>query len=135
MNTITLPGIDHPVYTLGDTTPLTNGSQTLAIVGARAATAYGNYIAQEIAEDATKLGITTITTGAYGIAASALRGALAAGSKPAVWLSGGLDRPYPAGHTALFDAVLNAGGALLSLQPPGQAPRASPHPRIVPRHL
>lgn len=126
MNTITLPGIDHPVYTLGDTTALTDGSELLAITGARASTGYGNHIAQQIAEDATQRGLTTITTGAYGIAAAATRAALAAGGQPIVWLSGGLDRPYPAGHNGLFDAVLKAGGALLSLQPPGQAPtRAS----------
>lgn len=131
MNTIALPGIDHPVYTLGDTTPLTDGSDLLAITGARASTGYGTYIAQQIAEDATQRGLTTITTGAYGIAAAATRAALAAGGKPIVWLSGGLDRPYPAGHNGLFDAVLKAGGALLSLQPP----RPSPHPCIVSRHL
>src|SRR6185312_3802986 len=38
---------------------------------------------------------------------------------------GGLDRPYPAGHAALFDRVVAEGGALVALVPDETPPRPS----------
>ena len=40
-------------------------------------------------------------------------------------LAGGLDRPYPAAHSALFEDIVSAGGALVTAYAPGTPPR--PH--------
>ena len=40
-------------------------------------------------------------------------------------LAGGVDRAYPAGNARLLDAVVGAGGALVSEVPPGSLPTKS----------
>jgi DNA processing protein len=66
-----------------------------------------------------------VSGGAYGIDAAAHRGAVARGGRTVVILAGGVDRAYPAGNARLLDAVVEAGGALLSEVPPGSVPTRS----------
>ena len=54
-------------------------TRSVAIVGSRAATAYGNGIAADLAADLVEQGVTVLSGGAFGIDVAAHRGALAAG--------------------------------------------------------
>jgi DNA processing protein len=93
----------------------------LALVGARAATGYGENIAMEMASEMAGLGVAVVSGGAYGIDGAAHRAALTAGGTTTALLAGGVDRPYPAGHTDMLERVA-ATGALVSEVPPGAAP-------------
>ena len=53
--------------------------RSVAIVGSRAATAYGSGIAADLAADLVEQGVTVLFGGAFGIDIAAHRGALAAG--------------------------------------------------------
>lgn len=98
-------------------------SRRVAIVGARAATNYGEHVASELASELAEGGVNIISGGAYGIDGAAHRGAIASqpGSTVAI-LACGLDRPYPAGHAHLFERIVSGGGALVSELPPGSTP-------------
>ncbi|MGY1749799.1 DNA-processing protein DprA [Modestobacter sp. SYSU DS0511] len=95
--------------------------RSVAMVGSRAATAYGEHVAGELAHGLGERGWTTVSGGAYGIDAAAHRGALAAGAPTVAVLACGVDRAYPASHSALFSRLLD-GGLLVSEWPPGCAP-------------
>ncbi len=117
---------------LGDARPLllwVRGSADLryscmnsvSVVGARAATGYGQHVALQMAAALAERGLTVISGGAFGIDASAHRGALAADGLTVAVLAGGLSYGYPRGHAGLFAAVA-AQGILVSECPPDQAP-------------
>lgn len=95
--------------------------RSVALVGSRASTAYGEHVAGELAHGLGERGWTTVSGGAHGIDAAAHRGALAAGVPTVVVLACGVDRVYPAAHSALFARVLDD-GLLVSEWPPGCAP-------------
>ena len=93
--------------------------RSVAIVGSRAATAYGSYVASEMASSIAARGWTIVSGAAYGVDAAAHRGALGAGAATVAVLACGVDRPYPAGHKDLLDAVA-ADGVVVSEWPPGR---------------
>jgi DNA processing protein len=95
--------------------------RSVALVGSRASTAYGEHVAGELAHGLGDRGWTTVSGGAYGIDAAAHRGALAAGAPTVAVLACGVDRAYPVAHSTLFARVLD-GGLLVSEWPPGCAP-------------
>ena len=93
--------------------------RSVAIVGARAATAYGAYVASEFAASVASRGWAVVSGGAYGVDAAAHRGALAAEGVTVAVLACGVDVPYPAGHADLLDAIA-AQGVVVSEWPPGR---------------
>jgi DNA processing protein len=95
--------------------------RSVSIVGTRAATAYGAYVAGELAVALAERGWTVVSGGAYGIDGCAHRGALAGKGVTVAVLAGGLDRPYPPGHADLFRAI-GEQGLTVSEWPPGRAP-------------
>lgn len=95
---------------------------SVAVVGARASTAYGEHAAAELAHGLATRGWTVIAGGALGVDAAAHRGALAAAGPTIVVLANGIDRAYPAAHSALFARIVEDGGLLVSQFPPGAAP-------------
>ncbi|HUX70912.1 MAG TPA: DNA-processing protein DprA [Cellulomonadaceae bacterium] len=97
-------------------------SRSVALVGARASTAYGNHVAGELAAGLAARQVSVVSGGAYGIDAAAHRGALLAGGTTVVLLAGGVDRAYPAGNAELLRTVVEHGGSVLSEVPPGGAP-------------
>lgn len=103
----------------GDLARLT--SQAVALVGARAASSYGEEAAAHLAVELTEQQWTTVSGGAYGIDAAAHRGALAAEGATVAVLAGGPNNPYPVGNSQLFRQILE-GGVLVSEQPPGEHP-------------
>lgn len=95
--------------------------RSVAVIGSRASTAYGEHVAAEIAFGLADRGWTVVSGGALGIDGAAHRAALAADGVTVAVLAGGLDRPYPAAHGALFERIA-ATGLLVSEWPPGCAP-------------
>lgn len=95
--------------------------RSVAIVGSRASTAYGEHVAAELGHQLGERGWTVVSGGAFGIDAAAHRGALAADVPTLAVLACGVDRPYPAAHGALFQRIAE-NGLLVSEWPPGCAP-------------
>jgi DNA processing protein len=117
---------------LGDTRPLLLWARgganvrnaclnSVAVVGARAATAYGNHVALEMAAALSERGVTVISGGAFGIDASAHRGVLVQSGCTVSVLAGGLIFGYPLSHAALYSSIASD-GVLVSECPPDQAP-------------
>lgn len=100
-------------------------ARSVALVGARAATAYGTHVTADLAAGVSARGFTVVSGGAYGIDAAAHRATIAVGGDTLVFLAGGVDRPYPAGNADLLGRVVDAGGALVSEVPPGSVPSKS----------
>jgi DNA processing protein len=92
-----------------------------AVVGTRAATTYGEQVTAELATGLAERDVVVVSGGAYGIDGAAHRAALAADGITVAVLAGGLDVPYPAGHSALLHRI-GQHGLLISEQPPGSRP-------------
>jgi DNA processing protein len=95
--------------------------RSVAIVGSRASTAYGEHVAGEFGYHLAERDWTVVSGGAYGIDAAAHRGALAADGPTIAVLACGVDRPYPAGNGALLHRIAES-GLVVSEWPPGAAP-------------
>jgi DNA processing protein len=95
--------------------------RSVAIVGSRAATAYGNGIATDLGADLAEQGVTVVSGGAFGIDLAAHRGALAAGGPTVCVLANGVDMAYPPAHAAIFE-TLAKDQLLVSELPPGANP-------------
>ena len=93
--------------------------RSVAIVGSRAATAYGSYVAAEFAGSVAARGWAVVSGGAFGVDAAAHRAALGADGVTVAVLACGVDVPYPSAHAELFDAIA-AQGVLVSEWPPGR---------------
>jgi len=94
---------------------------TVAIVGARAATAYGEGVTADLAAELSATGVTVVSGGAYGIDGAAHRAALSTGGTTVAFLAGGVDRPYPRGHEGLLSRIAET-GAVWSETPCGASP-------------
>lgn len=81
----------------------------LAIVGTRAASAYGRAAAMKFAEHLAQSGLTIVSGGALGIDAAAHKGALAVGGKTIAVLGTGIDDVYPLAHRGLFQQIRESG--------------------------
>jgi DNA processing protein len=95
--------------------------RSVAVVGSRASTAYGEHVAGELGHQLGERGWTVLSGGAFGVDAAAHRGALAAEAPTVAVLACGVDRPYPSAHGALFHRIAE-NGLLVSEWPPGCAP-------------
>lgn len=91
----------------------------IGAVGTRRCSGYGLRCAHRMGQQLTLCGATVVSGMAEGIDTGVLKGALAAGGAPAVFLAGGVDMIYPAGNRGLYQQILNCGGCILSEQPPG----------------
>jgi DNA processing protein len=98
--------------------------RSVAIVGSRTATAYGEQLAADLAAGVARRGWTVVSGAAFGIDGSAHRGALAVDGATLAVLAGGVERPYPSGHAALL-ARIAADGLVVSEVAPGSAPMKS----------
>lgn len=93
---------------------------SVAIVGARACSAYGAEVATRLASELAAAGVVVISGLARGVDAAAHRGALDTGTTLAV-LGCGIDRDYPRAHVHLAGRVA-ASGLILSEYAPGVEP-------------
>jgi DNA processing protein len=92
-----------------------------AVVGTRAATSYGEQVAADLAAGLAEQDVAVVSGGAYGIDGAAHRAALAADGATVAVLAGGLDIPYPAGHSGLLHRI-GSNGLLVTEYPPGVRP-------------
>jgi DNA processing protein len=100
---------------------LASGSPSIALVGARAATGYGEHVAMEASAGLVDRGFTVVSGGAYGIDGMAHRAALASDGTTVAFLAGGVDRFYPLGHESLLARIVQT-GVVVSELPCGAAP-------------
>lgn len=109
------------LWVRGDPALVADGARSIALVGARAATSYGQQIAIEAAAGLVDRGFTIVSGGAYGIDGAAHRSALRSDGATVAFLAGGVDRFYPLGHDTLLTEIV-ARGAVVSELPCGEAP-------------
>lgn len=93
---------------------------TVAIVGTRAATAYGKSLARRFATDLGSAGCCIISGLALGIDTAAHQGTLDAGAPTIGVLGSGHDAFFPARNRPLAERIVAAGGAVISAYPPEQ---------------
>jgi DNA processing protein len=94
---------------------------SISLVGARAATGYGEHVTMEASAGLVDRGFAIVSGAAYGIDGMAHRAALASSGVTVAFLAGGVDRFYPAGHDALLTKIVET-GAVISELPCGQPP-------------
>ncbi|EFG73920.1 DNA protecting protein DprA, partial [Mycobacterium parascrofulaceum ATCC BAA-614] len=92
-----------------------------AVVGTRAATSYGEQVAEDLAAGLAQREVAVVSGGAYGIDGAAHRAVLNADGITVAVLAGGLDVPYPSGHSALLHRI-GQHGLLFTEYPPGVRP-------------
>lgn len=110
------------LWTRGDPAALVHLSPGVALVGARAATSYGEHTAAELAASLCGAGIAVVSGAAYGIDGAAHRAALGVGGTTVAVMAGGVERTYPSGNTDLVERIIAAGGAVIAEVPCGAAP-------------
>lgn len=104
-----------------------DGRPSVAIVGARRSTSYGDKTARMFAKELAAAGVQIISGMAWGIDGMAHEGALEAGGDTYAVLGCGVDICYPSGHRSLYERLIREGG-VLSEQPPGMPPKPGHFP-------
>ena len=92
--------------------------KTVAIVGSRHNTSYGEEVAYRLAYELAKKGVIVVSGLAYGIDSIGHRGCLDAGGTTVAVLGSPIDKIHPAAHTTLAREIIENGGAILSEYPP-----------------
>lgn len=100
--------------------------ETIAIVGARNASALGRRLAGSLAKDLSESDLVVASGLARGIDAAAHEGALANGTVAVV--AGGVDNIYPPENAALYERIRSE-GCIISEMPLGRSPQARHFPR------
>ncbi len=97
-------------------------ARAVALVGTRSADDEALAFTRRLAAELAEAGCVIVSGGARGVDAAAHQGALDAGGVTVAVLASGFAPPYPRGNGALFDAIVDRGGALVSELPDGTAP-------------
>lgn len=95
-------------------------SPAVAVVGTRSATSEALRFTRSLSRELASAGVAVWSGGALGIDGAAHEGALEAGGGTVVVMGTGFGATYPAPHRALFERVVEEGGAWLSLFEPEQ---------------
>ncbi|MCU1413135.1 MAG: dprA [Microbacteriaceae bacterium] len=109
------------LWVRGNDATLATLGRSISLVGARAATGYGEHVTMEASAGLVDRGYTIVSGAAYGIDGMAHRAALASSGQTVAFLAGGVDRFYPSGHDALLTRIV-AEGAVVSELPCGSPP-------------
>jgi DNA processing protein len=110
-----------------------NGGR-VGVVGTRRCTAYGRRLAGDYGRAIGQAGWVVVSGLARGIDGAAHQGSVAVAAPGVAVLGCGLDVDYPREHARLADALVDAGGAIVSEYPPGTPPegwRFPPRNRII----
>src|SRR5437763_14978499 len=83
------------------------GRRSIAIVGARNASANGRFLAETLARELGRMGWAVVSGLARGIDAAAHRGSLESGTIAVV--AGGIDKPYPPDTASLYRQLVQRG--------------------------
>ncbi len=92
---------------------------TLAIVGTRSPDLSGIDSARRLARAAAREGMAVVSGGALGIDTAGHEACMAAGGRTVVVMATGPDIVYPPANYALFDRIVESGGAIATEYPPG----------------
>jgi len=109
------------LFLRGDADIALLATPAVAVVGARACSAYGRQVARGLGRDLAAAGLVVVSGLARGIDAEAHRGALEAGGVTVAVLGCGIDRDYPAAHRELARQVA-ATGLVVAEYAPGVEP-------------
>jgi DNA processing protein len=96
-------------------------SLSIALVGTRKCTRYGEIVTKKLATELSASGITIISGLAFGIDAIAHRAAVETRGKTIAVIGSGLDPKnlYPKEHHQLANDIIDTGGCVMSEYPPG----------------
>lgn len=97
-------------------------ADSVAVVGSRSSTSYGEQVAADIASEVGLAGRPVISGAAFGIDYAAHRGAVAVRAPTVAVLASGVDRAYPIAHRRMIEH-LAAEHAVVSEAPLGAAPQ------------
>ena len=114
------------IYIKGSLLP--DDERSIAVVGTRNPTHYGNQVTERLVYDIANSGVTIVSGLARGIDGIAHRTALDAGQRTIAVLGSGLDIIYPREHTNLSERIAE-NGALISEHALGTRPDARNFPR------
>lgn len=92
---------------------------SIAMVGSRAASAYGEAVTTSVTEELVGMGWAITSGAAFGIDGSAHRAALASDGATMAVLACGVDRPYPSAHARLLEDIA-VRGLVVSEYPLGE---------------
>ena len=116
-------GMPKTLYVLGGLPDPSRPS--VAVVGARRSTSYGDNIARQFSAELAANGIQIISGLAWGIDTAAHTGALEGGGETYAVMGCGVDVCYPAGNRKLYEWILQEKrGGIISEQEPGRPPLA-----------
>lgn len=96
--------------------------RSIAIIGCRQASKYGEKVAKEFAYNLSKHNINIISGGARGIDTYSHIGSIMAKGKTISVVGCGLDRIYPPENRKLFDKIIDTGGIIVSEYTMGTPP-------------
>lgn len=118
---------DPPPFLYVRGTLLSEDRIAIAIVGSRAASAYGRTMAQTLTRGLAERGVTVVSGLARGIDAEAHRTTLVAGGRTIAVLGSGVDVIYPGEHRGLAEEITKS-GAVVSEFSLGSKPEAMHFP-------
>ena len=96
--------------------------KTVAIVGSRHNTKYGEEVAYKLAYELGKKGVVVVSGLAFGIDSIAHRGCLDAGGITVAVLGTAIDDIYPRPHEPIARRIVEQNGAIISEYAPGSRP-------------
>jgi DNA processing protein len=118
----------HVLFVAGEPGGL-DAARSFAVVGTRHPTEGGRRTAARIAAALARSGASVVSGLAIGIDGAAHAAVVAEGGRTIAVLGGGHRQLYPRAHAGLADAIVKAGGAVISEFPPDVTPRPGTFPR------
>lgn len=98
----------NPLYFLGDYKE-SLFKNTLAVVGSRAVTMYGEWVVKNIVKEVARCGVTIVSGFMYGVDALAHKAALEVEGSTIAVMAGGVDRIFPKYQEQLYLDILDKG--------------------------
>lgn len=107
------------LYILGDLKRDWKLTHTIAVVGTRKVTGYGEQVTQRITEGLVDAGLTVVSGMAYGVDTVAHQTAIDHGGCTVAVLGCGVDIIHPKSNTTLYWSIVKKYGLVVSEYPPG----------------
>ena len=119
-----IKGYPAVLYVWGEL-PRIDDELTIAMVGARDASAYGLMAAGQMSGALTRAGALVISGGALGIDTQAHKSAIEAGGKTVAVLACGFNAPYLSENAPLRQSIARSGAVISELPPDGKVTKAA----------
>lgn len=115
-----IPGAPFLLYVRGNIEILEKLGRTIAIVGTRLITSYGETVTRQITSDLVSTGFTIVSGMAYGVDTVAHQTAIDTGGQTIAVLGCGVDVIHPRSNTTLYWKIIKKYGLVISEFPIGQ---------------